>query len=305
MAFGKINETHEATGSFKRYFGVAPVRIIAVNPTLAQLTQLGFKLNDEPIYKSKTDEGVDQFRVEFIVETVAEKCNNINAIFRIPFTLRKQAVVGSNTGKYKVMDIYGQTAWATKEEVNNKSIPMYGTGPANITKDYHVLCDGEENLTNFIRTYLGIPNVTKFVNGRPAGMIDNPADAQGVLDHIKDYFNGDISEINDIIKLAPNNWIKCLVGIKTTTENKQYQNVFTHFFVSGGSDNYNRLSKILQENLSFGRYATTYFGPTVGDSIMLQPLTEYTVDPTEIQPTNAPIPSIGAQPINESTDLPF
>lgn len=305
MAFGKINETRESGVAFKKYVGVAPVQIVAINPTMKQLTDLGYNTTEEPKYVSTTDDGVPQIRIEFVVKTLPEKCDNIDQMFRFSFTLRKKAVIGSNTGKYKIMDVYGQTAWATKDEIDQKLIPQYKDGPANITNKYRIVCDGEEELTNFVRTYLNIPNVTKFVNGRPAGMIDNPADAEGMLDHIKDYFTGDITELKEIFKMAPNNWIKILVGIKTTDDNKQYHNVFTREFVSGGSNKFNRLSRVLQENLALGRYANVYFGPTIGDGIMLNPLAEYTVEATDIKPNNVAMPAYPGEMPAMPDDLPF
>lgn len=306
MAFGKINETHEGV-AFKRYYGIAPVKILAVNPTMEELNSLGFNVTEPVNYVSKTDDGIDQIRIDFIIETIADKCDGISTKFHLPFTLRKKAVKGANSGKYQIMDIYGRTAWATEDDIKNKVIPQYANGPANISAGYTMLCEGEENLTNFIRTYLGIPNVTKFINGAPAGMIDNPADAEGKLDHVKEYFTGNISELKEIIKLAPNNWIKVLVGIRTTPENKQYQTIFSRGFVSGGSNNYNRLSKTLQENLAVDRYADTYFGSVVDGTVLLSGIKEFIVNATDVKPNNAPIPATSPADFDASkdNDLPF
>ncbi len=306
MAFGKINETHEGV-AFKRYYGIAPVKILAINPTMEELNALGFNVTEPVNYISKTDDGTDQIRIDFIIETIADKCDGISTKMHLPFILRKKAVKGANSGKYQIMDIYGRTAWATEEDIKNKVIPQYANGPANISAGYTMLCEGEENLTNFIRTYLGIPNVTKFINGAPAGMIDTPADAEGKLDHVKEYFTGNISELKEIIKLAPNNWIKVLVGIRTTPENKQYQTVFTRGFVPGGSNNYNRLSKTLQENLAMGRYADTYFGSVVDGTVLLSGIKEFVVNATDVKPNNAPIPATSSTDFDASKDddLPF
>lgn len=306
MAFGKINETRESNITFKRYVGVAPVKIIAINPTLQELQNLGMNFTEEIQYISKTEDGVEQIRIDVWVKTLADKCDGIDTMLKIPFILRKKAIVGSATGKYKIMDIYGQTAWGTKEEITAKQIPQYSTGPANISNKYHVLYDGEEELTMFVRAFLGIPSVTKFVNGMPAGMIDNPGDAEGVLDHIKEYFTGNLNELKEIFfKLAPNNWVKCLVGVKTTDDNKQYQTVFTKAFVSGGSNRYKHLSKILQENLALGRYANVYFGPIIGDTVMLNAIAEYEPTATQVVPTVTEMPNVGVMPSLDSSDLPF
>ena len=113
--------------------------------------------------------------------------------------------------------------------------------------------------------------------------------------------------MKDIIKLAPNNWIKILVGVRTTEDNKQYQTVFTRGFVSGGSNNYNRLSKILQENLSLGRYGDTYFGPIIDNTVLLSELKEYEVNASVVTPNNKPIPDTMPFDNEANTDdeMPF
>lgn len=307
MAFGKINETRESNVTFKRYVGVAPVKVVAINPSLKELQDLGMNFTESPVYVSKTDDGVDQIRIDFWVKTLADKCDGIDTMFKIPFTLKKKTVVGSNSGKYKIMDIYGQTAWGTKEEIMNKQIPQYANGPADIDGNYHAICEGEEELTMFVRAYLGIPSVKKFANGVPVGRIDNPGDAEGTLDHIKEYFTGNIAELKDIFfNLAPNNWVKCLTGVKTTDDNKQYQTVFTKAFVSGSSKSYKSLSRALQENLAIGRYSNVYFGPIMGDTVMLNPIAEYEQAATTITPNVKNMPDVGAMPtFGENNDLPF
>jgi len=302
MAFGKVNETHEGV-AFKRYIGVAPVKVVAINPTMEQLNALGYRTTEPITYLSKTDDGVDQLKIDVVVKTVAEKCNGIEATFKVPFTLRKRYVKGATSGKYKIMDNYGRTAWATKEEIEAKQVPSYANGPANIDKDYSVLLEGEELLNLFARAYLGIPNVTKFVNGAPAGMIDNPADAEGKLENVKNYFTGNIDELKDTIALAPNNWIKILVGVRTTPDNKQYQTVFARDFVSGGSHNYTRLGKTLNENLAIGRYADSVFGDSAVGGVVISDIKEYEVNATAVTPNNAPMP-VGTDGAG-ADDMPF
>lgn len=307
----KVQETHEGV-AFKKYIGVAPVKVIAINPTKVELEKLGFKTDNFAGYTSTAEDGAKQIRIDFICQTVPEKCSVDMSPFKVSFTLRYKAVKSAATGKYQIMDAYGRTAWATKEEVDAKVVPQYTNGPAQIAPNYTILCEGEEFLTKFIRTYLGIPNITKFINGVPSGIIDNPADAEGRLEHIKDYFTGDISEIKDIIALAPNNWIKVAIGLRTTAEGRQFMNVYTREFVSGGSSNYKRLVKSIMENQLAGRYTDTEFGDMINNSLVLSEIHEVVVNATPVAPTNAPMPqfdNVNTQAFDAAAanndDMPF
>ncbi|MDQ9822852.1 hypothetical protein RFZ44_05690, partial [Acinetobacter sp. 163] len=74
---------------------------------------------------------------------------------------------------------------------------------------------GEEELTKFIKAYLNIPNVMKYVNNTWV-MVDNPEDCEARLEHIEDYFKGNFKELREVIALQPNNRVKVLFGVKTT-----------------------------------------------------------------------------------------
>ena len=128
-------------GSFKMYKGMAAFNIVAVNPTKAELEALtGREIENDPEYVGKTDEGKEQVRVVFYAKTAPDaKLNNgIELLIPISFMLTKDYKVGQNSGKYQIIDKFGRTAWATKEEVQSKSIPQYSSGPANISADYRL-----------------------------------------------------------------------------------------------------------------------------------------------------------------------
>ena len=80
MAFAKGNESVEAA-PISRYIGVAPVFVLAVNPTKEELEKLyDTELEKAPEYISETEVGLEgnkykvpQVRLDFIVRTDAEK----------------------------------------------------------------------------------------------------------------------------------------------------------------------------------------------------------------------------------------
>lgn len=284
MAFASGKESSEET-SVKRYIGVAPVFVLAVNPNKEQLEKLyNTQLEKDPQYLGEVDiEGrkVPNLRIDFIVKTDPEKCNGIDFTTKVTFFLRKEFRFNRDKSKVQIIDKYGRTAWATKEQVAAKEIPVYKNNiPANIDKDYRPAYHGEEELTNFLKAYLNIPNVMKYVNNKWV-MVDNPQDCEARLEDIEKYFKGDFKELNTIISLLPKNKVKVLFGVKTSDDNKQYQATYTQMFLKNNVTDYSRLDKDMQDRKAAGAYPTTEFS--------VEPLHEYTVTPTDFNtPENDP-----------------
>ena len=93
MAFAAGKQSTEGT-SVKRYIGVAPVKILAINPSKQELEKLyNTELEKDPEYVSITEVGEDKHKVEtvridFIVNTVPEKCDNIDFMSKVSFFIR-------------------------------------------------------------------------------------------------------------------------------------------------------------------------------------------------------------------------
>ena len=289
MAFASGKESTEGN-AIKRYIGVAPVFVLAVNPNKEQLEKLyNTELDNAPEYISEIEVGEDKHkvqnvRIDFIVKTDAEKCGGIEFTTKVAFFIRKEYRYNRDQTKVQVIDKYGRTAWVTIEQAKAHEIPVYGNGqPANIDKDYRPAYHGEEDLTNFLKAYLNIPNVMKYVNEKWI-MVDNPDDCEARLEHVEDYFKGDFSELREIIALQPTNKVKVLFGVRTTDDNKQYQAVYTQMFLKNNITDYSRLDKDLQDRKAAGAYSTTEF--IVGD------LKEYNVEATDLSNSG-------------SSDMPF
>lgn len=253
----------------KRYIGVAPVFVLAVNPSKAKLEELyGNSLDNDPVYIGEAEVGSDkkkvaQVRLDFILQIDGDRCkdsqgNPIEALTRVSFFVRNLYRTNNNGDKVQVIDKYGRTAWVTKEQFEKKEIPMYSNGPANLDKDYRPCFWGEEQLTNFIRAYLNIPNVMKYVNKQWV-LIDKPEEAEVRLEEIANYFKGEFKELEEILTYQPNNKVKLLFGVRTTEDNKQFQTVYTEMFLKNGVTDYSRLDKDVQERKNAGAYPTTEF----------------------------------------------
>lgn len=272
MAIGKVSQSTEAI-EIKRYVGVAPVKVLAVNPDKATLEKyFNTTLENDPVYTGEKD-GVKFARVDFLVQTDMDKCG-VDMITRLSFFLRDEKRYNRDKTKIQVIDEYGRTAWASAEEFKEKKIPIYSNGnAANITNNYRAIYNGEENLTNFVRTYLNIPNVMKYVNSTWI-MIENPSDAECRFDSITDWFNGKFTDIKDINTLMPDNKIKVLFGVRTADNGNQYQDYFNRYFMSNGSSSFDKMKKELTTATTNGAYPNTEFEVCT--------IKEYTVNETPV-----------------------
>lgn len=265
----------------KLYMGIGAVKVLAVNPTKAELEKIyGRDIENEPTYLSETEieeNGVKKkfpsVRITFICQTDPDKNNGIDTIIQHTLFLRKQYRKGSNSGKYQVIDVYGRTAWGTQDEVKAKQIPQYTNGPANIDADYRPAIVGEEYLTMFIKNLLNIPNVQSFVNGT---WIDNPKvakeDCLVRLDEIDNYFKGDFKELREIISYQPDNLVKIAFGIRHTDDGRTHQTTYDRMCFKNAVTEFGKLDEEIQNRRSQGGLQDSEYDYTE--------LHEYVVTPT-------------------------
>ena len=287
MAFASGKVSSEG-GEVKRYIGVAPVTLLATNPTKEQLEKIyNTSLDKAPEYtgtQNNNGKSVPYARVDFIVKTDAERSNGIDMVTKVSYFISKDYRFNRDATKIQVIDKYGRTAWVTKEQLTNHEIPQYKNGPANIDSGYRPCYIGEEDLTNFIKVYLNIPNVQRYVNNEWV-MVDNPSECEARLDSIDKLFAGDFKELQEIMSYQPNNKVKVMFGVKTTDDGKQYQAAYTQMILRNGVSDYGRLDKALQESKNSGAYANTEF---IADNIK-----EYKVEATSVEdmPDTVPEPT--------------
>jgi len=276
MAFSAGKESTDG-GVVKRYIGVAPVKVLATNPTKAELEAIyNTTLEKDLEYTGiQNVNGVDvpYARIDFIVRTDAERANDIDFITKVTYFVRKEYRFNRDKSKVQVIDKYGRTAWVTKEQAQSHAIPQYANGPANLDKDYRPCYVGEEDLTNFIKTYLGIPNVQRYVDNKWV-LVDNPAECEARLDGIEKFFAGDFKELKEIMSYQPNNKVKVMFGVRTSDDGRQYQSAYTQMILRNGATDFSKLDKDLQERKAAGAYPTTEFEAV--------PIHEYTVTATPV-----------------------
>lgn len=311
MAFSQGKESSQSSAIFRRFVGIGAMKVVATNPTMDEWNKItGGNVQKEPEYVTTNAEGIKQARVTLLLQTDPKRTiGEIDTIIPVTFWFSKTPVQGSQSGKYRIIDKYGQCAWATKEEIEAKKIPQYSNGPANIDADYRLLIRGEEEFTNFLRAYLSVPNPRIFNKTTNAWEVNPHLDeCEARIDNIKKIFDGDFKEIKSIISLRPNNHCKILFGVKTTEDGKEYQDVFTGVFVSERNPNNTVFAKELKKQTDLGRYKSTYFGDlNANGEVILSDLREYIIPATELEPTGMPAPTVESDTTFDAKndDLPF
>lgn len=299
LAIGKTQESTE-TQEFKKYVGVGSSYVVAVNPTKKELEEIyGHEMANDPEYVVDTDNGKEA-RITFIVKTDPNICNGIEITNRVMFTLRNAPAYNKDQSKVQVIDKYGNTTWANTEDAKAGKKLFSTTGKElKIDSSYRMACVGEADLIAFLKAYLNVGDAFNYVNDSWVKK-DNADDFLFGLEHIKDYFSGNFSEIKDAIALQPNNKVKLLYGVRTKDDGKQYQTVATRngmvLLNSAGSKALDKLEKDLINAKNAGSYASTDF--------RVQPLAEYSVEPTDL--SSAPTTSTDGQGSEASMgDMPW
>ena len=280
LVVGKAQESTETQEGFKRYIGVGSTFIKAVNPNKKQLDDLmGFESANAPEYIRDGEEGKEAL-ITFVVETDPAQCNGIDIKNRFTITLRQVPAYNREKTKVQVIDEYGNHNWVSIEDAKAGKKLLSAEGKElKIDTKYRMACVGECDLVDLLKAYLCVPDAFEYKNGSWVKRA-NAADGLFALEHIKEYFAGDFSEIRDAIALQPNNKVKLLYGIRTDTEKgKQYQAIATRGELilrnSAGSNAYTKLEKDLANAKNNGAYSTTEF--------KVQELQEYAVEATNLE----------------------
>lgn len=257
--FLMISKGAESTDAveIKRYIGVGTCEVVGINPTKAEIKELmGYEPSEEPQYYGVQEidgKKVPYARISFVVKTIPEKCNGIETTQMLTIFLRNQYRQGTNSGKYQIIDNFGRTAWATREEIEAKKVPQYSNGAANIAADYNPCFVSQDILVDFLIKYLNIPAPANYVNGSwVEKSAEDQKDCMCALTEIPNYFKGNFSELKEAIALQPNNKIKVLFGIRTGEDGRIFQDIYPNLVLRSSASNYDKFQKEIEERKNAG-----------------------------------------------------
>lgn len=273
----------------KKYIGVGSVKVLAVNPDNATLRKYGWSVPeeaDEPSYVTVNSEGKKSARVRFLVQVqdLDEK-----PIVPLDFWISPELQITQAGDKCKIIDSFGRTAYATKEELKAKAIPQYSNGPASISKAYKACHRGEEELVTFLRKYLNVTPFQTIVNGKWV-LSNTPGEL--TIDKWSNLCTGDVSEIEQYLSYQPDNRVKVIFGIRNTDDNKSYQTFIKDYFIGNGSSVDRSTGEYSAARKQLDKLDERY--PDSNDVYSALPIRQYEITESTVSDNSA-----------EEDDLPF
>jgi len=205
----------ENTGNsdFGKKVGLFEANVIAINPTIEEFKdKLGMELKEDSKaaeYLGETKDGNSYLRVDFWLEEVKNKDK-----FKVSFFLEDKERENKDGTKNQYINSIGMCSWAADE---NDLAEWFTKG-----RDYRVAYTGEEDLYNFMRTWL-------------ADLDYRDADTVLQLEW-KKLMRGNVKDLKDQIG---GEWAKSVVALATVIvkerdgESKEYQGIYNKAFLGG------------------------------------------------------------------------
>lgn len=230
------SEVQVTGGGIPLYTGIAPVRVVAVNPNLGELASVGVNLKNEPTYDVSM--GDKTGKIVFWIHN-----EQFNFSTRFDILVGNQHRAESSTGKFQITNKYGQVTWANDPD----------SAPDWFKKEgVRRMYPGEETLINFVKAWANIPN-----------------DGECSFDTIDDIVKGNVEELKSLVTALKDNKLRVLLGVKDA----KYQSVYTrHFgrlkpqrdqlFVRALNDSYGEFNAEYNDDLKLQPYAEEVVAPT-------------------------------------------
>lgn len=191
MAIKSNQSTEEVVGGgIQLYSGLSNFNVIAVNPTLDELHELGIMLKSEPNYYVEFS-GKEYFKLTFWI-----KNEDLTTRFEILMNGNPRV---SQSGKNQWLNNAGQSTWSN-------DAPTYDWWKTEGTR--HAFT-GEETLINFAKAWANVANGDDVY-----------------FESIGKIVKGDVAEVKALAKVLAGNQVRLLIGVK----DGKYQSVYTKVF---------------------------------------------------------------------------
>jgi|21_taG_2_1085346.scaffolds.fasta_scaffold00791_4 hypothetical protein len=228
MAIQSNASTEEVVGGIKTYSGLTNAKVIAVNPTMAELHSMDINVKQEPNYKVEFS-GEEYNKIVFWLA-------NSDGNFKLEILMQTKPRV-SQSGKHQWMNNVGQATWSEDE-------PTYEWWK---TEGQRKAYTGEETLINFVKAWANV------ASGDEVYFDSMPAISSGV-----------VAEIKSLVESLKDNEVRVLIGVK----DDKYQQVYTKyfgrvkpqrddFFIKALNDDYGSFNADFNVDLKWGVHVAT------------------------------------------------
>lgn len=206
MAVKSNDSSKPVVREFVPMVGPAMAKVESINPTLSELTALGYNFQNEPEYLSETD-GVTKVRVDIFLKAVVGDWKS-----KVTFFIDSKPVVNKAGDKQEYINKYGQNSWGASVEECSARTSKSGHNffePDGARQAY----GGESTFYEFLKTWANV-EVGK---------------DECSLEDIKALFKGNFKELQSLVKALAGNslWVMATVNEK---DGKYYQGVYNRYF---------------------------------------------------------------------------
>ena len=210
------------------YSGLTNMKVLGVNPTMAELHAMGVNVKQEPSY-AVTFSDQDYNKVVFWV-------GNSDTKVKVEILMQPKERT-SQTGKNQWINAFGASTWSS-------DAPSYDWWKSEGQRKAYV---GEETLIEFTKAWANVAGGDEVS-----------------YDNIASIASGDVSEIKALVKALTNNEVRLLVGVK----DDKYQTVYTksfgrvkpqrdQYFIKSLNDDYGSFNADYNADLQWGTHVST------------------------------------------------
>ena len=187
------------------YTGIVPVKVVAVNPTLAELHAMGVMYQKEPSYVADFGDGALQ-KVVFWLMTKVEGGAAVHVPVEI--LINPSPWVSKDGTKTKFLNNLGQETWAVQLEIGKMDptdLPQWYKNPETGYPCHR----GMDTLIEFIKAWANVASGGKVY-------LENPGAVA----------KGNVKELKELLKVLDKNVLRVLVYVR----DGKYQAVYTRHF---------------------------------------------------------------------------
>ncbi len=210
MAFTPNDSTTKVFKEIKLYTGLHNLKVVAINPSKAQLEEMGFKPQNDPVYLTTEGSGktkVRKLRLDFHLQGDVPNDGEANNVIKtkVAFFLEDQYRTNRDGDKAEWINDFGRTAWSLQGSPDEPPTGLNWFDHETARRS-HV---GEADLHLFLVNWLNIG-----------------PDDEAKMDNYLALFDEDYSEVHSLMAGNIDNEIRVLL----TVRDSKYQSVYNKYF---------------------------------------------------------------------------